>query len=48
MLKCFARYGARRSSIAFYTQVLGAKEMEEWRTGRLGADGISKLRTLSP
>lgn len=37
---------ARRPSIAFYTQVLGADKMEEWRTCRLEAEGIKKLRTL--
>jgi ribosomal protein S18 acetylase RimI-like enzyme len=33
-------------SIAFYTQVLGADMMQQWRTCRLEGEGIKKLQTL--
>ncbi|CEH14761.1 diamine n-acetyltransferase [Ceraceosorus bombacis] len=33
-------------SIAFYTKVLGAHKMDEWRTCRLEGEGITRLRSL--
>ncbi|PWN41300.1 acyl-CoA N-acyltransferase [Ceraceosorus guamensis] len=33
-------------SIAFYTKVLGAHKMNEWRTCRLEGEGITRLRSL--
>jgi hypothetical protein len=35
-----------RPSIAFYTKVLHAKPMDEWKGMRLEADGIAALANL--